>query len=105
MCQRCCRTPPAHHFDAMQPISPSIAARRLDALQACAENPRGLRAGAYPGTLPVLEAAGLVARRSSGPLGRNWHWVLTDAGRATLAANGYTPDPDLAPRFRDTFSQ
>jgi len=97
--------PPAPYFNAMQLISPSIATRRLDALRACAENPRGLRAGAYPGTLPVLEVAGLVARRSSGPSGRNWHWVLTDAGRAALAANGYTPDPDVAPRFRDAPSR
>lgn len=78
----------------MAPISAAVAARRLNALRACAENPRGLRAGAYPGPMPTLEAAGLVTRRVSGPMGRNWFWFLTEAGWATLAASGYTPDPD-----------
>ena len=105
MCHRCCRTLSAPHLTAMSPITPAIAARRLNALRACAENPRGLRAGAFPGTMPVLEAAGLVTRRTYGKLGRNWFWFLTDAGQATLAASGYTPDPNSVPRFRDTCSQ
>lgn len=56
---------------AATPCSRSRLLSPRDVLRTCAENPRGLRAGAYPGTLPILEAAGLVARRSSGPSGRS----------------------------------
>ena len=76
----------------MPPITPAVAKRRLDALLACAENPRGLQGRAFSGTLPTLEASGLVTRRSSGTSGRVWLWFLTPAGREALAKSGRSPD-------------
>ena len=78
----------------MPMISTAIEVRRLNALRACAENPKGLRAGAFPGTMPVPEAAGLVTRQTGGPLGRTVLWFLTPAGREFLAVSGRTPDLD-----------
>lgn len=72
----------------MSPVSPAVAKRRLDALRACAANPQGLQPGAYPSVMPVLEAAGLVMRRSGGRLGRAAYWFLTPAGRDLLAEAG-----------------
>lgn len=57
----------------------------MDALWACAANPQGLRGNAYPSALPVLEAQGLVARRTGGRVGRASYWFLTPAGRELLA--------------------
>lgn len=68
----------------MPAITPAVAQRRLDALRACAANPQGLRGNAYPSVMPVLEAAGLVTRRTSGPKGRQAYWFLTPAGREVL---------------------
>ena len=72
------------------PTEPSapICGRQLEAMQACATNPQGLRGNAYPSVMPVLEAQGLVTRRTSGRLGRTTYWFLTDAGRKLLAAQG-----------------
>lgn len=72
----------------MPPITPTVAKRRLDALRACATNPQGLRGGAYPSVMPVLEAQGLVTRRMGGRLGRAAYWFLTPAGRDALAEVG-----------------
>ena len=72
----------------MSPISPAVAKRRIDALRACAANPYGLRGNAYPSVMPVLEAQGLVARRTGGRLGRAALWFLTAAGREVVADVG-----------------
>ena len=70
------------------PIEPKVPVRgrQLEAMQACAANPEGLRGNSYPSVMPVLEAQGLVTRRTSGRLGRTTYWFLTDAGRKLLAA-------------------
>lgn len=91
-----CRTPSVLHLTAMPTISSAIAARRFNALRACAENPKGLRAGAYPGTMPTLEAAGLVTRRTYGKLGRNWFWFLTDAGPGSSGCQRLHPRSGLS---------
>jgi hypothetical protein len=70
----------------MSPITPAVAKRRLDALLACAANPQGLRGGAYPSVMPVLEAAGLVTQRAEGR--RATYWFLTPAGREALVGTG-----------------
>ncbi|TXN43572.1 hypothetical protein FV233_17905 [Methylobacterium sp. WL7] len=72
----------------MPPITPAVAARRLDALRACAANPQGLRGGAYPSVMPVLEAQGLVTRRNGGRNGRAAYWFLTEAGREIVREIG-----------------
>ena len=72
----------------MPPVSPAIAKHRHDALRACAANPQGLRGGAYPSVMPVLQAAGLVTRRAGGRAGRAAYWFLTPAGREVLAEVG-----------------
>jgi hypothetical protein len=69
-------------------VTPAVARRRLDALRACAANPQGLRGGAYPSALPILEAAGLVERRTGGRVGRASYWFLTPAGREVVARAG-----------------
>lgn len=76
----------------MPPVTPAVAQRRLDALRACAANPQGLRGNAYPSVMPILEAAGLVMRRTGGPKGRNAYWFLTPAGREELAKARPSPD-------------
>lgn len=75
----------------MPPITPAVAARRLDALRACAANPQGLRGGAYPSVMPVLEAQGLVTRRTKAQGGRSTYWYLTPAGREVVAKVGVDP--------------
>lgn len=72
----------------MSPISPAVLKRRHDALRACAANPQGLRGNAYPSVMPVLEAEGLVTRRTAGPYGRRTLWFLTAAGREVVARVG-----------------
>ena len=72
----------------MPPVTPAVAKRRLDALRACAANPQGLRGGAYPSVMPVLEAQGLVARRNGGRFGRAAYWFLTEAGREIVREAG-----------------
>jgi hypothetical protein len=72
----------------MPPITPAVAKRRLDALRACAANPQGLRGGAYPSVMPVLEAQGLVTRRNGGRAGRAAYWFLTEAGREIIKEVG-----------------
>ena len=72
----------------MPPISPAVLKRRHDALRACAANPDGLRGNAFPSVMPVLEAAGLVTRKTGGRLGRNAYWFLTAAGREVVAKIG-----------------
>ena len=77
----------------MPPISPAVAARRRDALRACAANPQGLRGNAYPSVMPVLEAAGLVERRrTKGHQGRATYWFLTPAGREVVSKIGTVDD-------------
>lgn len=70
----------------LTPITPAVAKRRHDALRACAANPQGLRGGAYPSVMPVLEAAGLMTRRVEGR--RATYWFLTPAGREALVGTG-----------------
>lgn len=72
----------------MSTITPAVAKRRHDALRACAANPQGLRGNAYPSVMPVLEATGLVARRTGGRAGRAAYSFLTPAGRVVLAEIG-----------------
>lgn len=72
----------------MSPISPAVLKRRHDALRACAANPQGLRGNAYPSVMPVLEAEGLVSRRTGGRAGRAAYWFLTPAGREVVARVG-----------------
>ena len=70
-------------------MSSPIHGRRLEALRACAANPQGLRPGAYPSVMPVLEAMGLVMRRRVGSLGgRGEVWFLTEAGQQAVKALG-----------------
>jgi hypothetical protein len=70
----------------LSPITPAGAKRLHDALRACAGNPQGLRGGAYPSVMPVLEAAGLVTRRAEGR--RATYWFLKPAGREALVGTG-----------------
>ncbi|TXN06023.1 hypothetical protein FV242_01795 [Methylobacterium sp. WL64] len=69
-------------------MTPAVEKRRLDALRACAANPQGLRGNAYRSVMPVLEAAGLVARRTGGRVGRASYWFLTPTGREEVARFG-----------------
>lgn len=75
----------------MPPISNAIAQRRLDALRACAANPQGLRPGAYPSHMPVLESQGLVTKRAKARGGRASYWFLTPAGREIIDKAGVDP--------------
>ena len=63
-------------------------------MKACAVNPQGLRANAFPSVMPVLEAQGLVTRRTGGRAGRTAYWFLTDAGRQLLAAQVVRKDKE-----------
>jgi hypothetical protein len=72
----------------MPPISPAVAKRRLDALRACAANPQGLRPGAYPSVMPVLESQGLVTKRIRPQGGRAAYWFLTEQGREIVKEIG-----------------
>ena len=77
----------------MSTITAAVAKRRHDALRACAANPQGLRANAYPSVMPVLEAQGLVTMRNGGRPGGARYWFLTPAGREAVAAIG-KDDPE-----------
>ena len=72
----------------MSTVTPAVSKRRLDALRACAANPQGLRGGAYPSVMPVLEAQGLVTKRNGRQAGRAAYWFLTEAGRQIVKEVG-----------------
>ncbi|TXN42366.1 hypothetical protein FV233_23035 [Methylobacterium sp. WL7] len=61
---------------------------QLEALRACALYPQGMRHGAHPSVMPVLQELGLVEERPvRGPSGRKL-WFLTPAGRELLIETG-----------------
>lgn len=67
-----------------EPIAP-VRGRQLEALRACLLYPQGLRHGAHPSAMPVLQKLGLVeCRPARGPGRRVEAWFITEAGREHL---------------------
>jgi len=61
---------------------------QIEALRACALYPQGMRQGAHPSVMPVLQELGLVEERQMrGQVGRKL-WFLTQAGREFLTEIG-----------------
>lgn len=66
---------------------PPIRGRERNALSSCALHPLGLRRGAYPTSMPVLVARGLVRElpmQWDGRQPKETGWFLTKAGRDWL---------------------
>ena len=64
----------------------SLTPRQIEALRSCALHPKGLRKGAYPSAMPVLNKLGLVAEKLAGDRRRKDQtaWFLTPLGREAL---------------------